>query len=80
MLESEGMRFDSWQEQDIFLKATTPRSALGPTQPPIMGTGDSIPRGKVARTSSGLSSPSSDKAKNGGATSPLPHTFIWRGA
>jgi hypothetical protein len=56
-------------------------SAVGPTQPPVQWVVGAL-SSEVKRLGreADHSPRSSAKAKNGGATPPLPHTYLWRGA
>jgi hypothetical protein len=70
-------RFESLQEQEIFVYSTASRLALGPTQPPIKWVPSGVRRlGHEAYHSL----PPSIEVKNDGAIPPSPNMSSWRGA
>jgi hypothetical protein len=72
--------FDSKQEQGIILHSVQTR-ILEHTQPPTQFLPKASFQGvQRLRREADHSPPSSDKVKNGGAISPLPHSPSWRGA
>jgi hypothetical protein len=80
-LQAEMAGFNSGQRQEIFLFSTASRLALGPTQHPIQWVPGALSLGvKRPGSESDHSPPSSTEFKIGGAVSPLPHMYLWRGA
>jgi hypothetical protein len=67
--------------QNIFLLFMASRPSLGFIQLPIKSISGALSsRVKLRGREADHSSPSTAEIKNGGATSPLPHTSSWRGA
>jgi hypothetical protein len=70
------MGFNPWQRQETFLFSTASITALEPTQSPIQRIPeDPSPEAKWLGHEADHSAPSSAKAKNSGAISPLSYMF-----
>jgi hypothetical protein len=74
-LRSGRLKFDSRQEQEIFLFSTASRPALGPTQSLIQWVPGIFPmRIKLPGREADHSAPSSAEVKNGWSCTSTPHT------
>jgi hypothetical protein len=79
-LQTGGLGFDFWYDQEIFLFSTVFRLALGPTQLPIQWISGALSLlVKWPGREADPSPQSRVKIKNDGAEPPLPHTSSWHG-